>query len=61
MSVYTFSTRAKFPKEAEVVAEIKKHCEDRKLNFSRVVIEALTDWRAKHESRFTKVPDNSSS
>lgn len=60
MSVFTFSTRKSRPSEERVVVEIKEHCERHKLNFSRVVIEALQNWRAENESRFTKVSNRSS-
>jgi hypothetical protein len=56
MAVYSFSTRAKFPTEDDIVKEIKAHCDKHKLNFSRILIEALTEWRAKHESR--TLPNN---
>ena len=51
MAVYSFSTRAKSPEEDEVVREIKAYCEKHKLNFSRILIEALTNWRDEHGQR----------
>lgn len=44
MAVHSFSTRDKFPDEDAAVKEIKAYCEKHKLNFSRIVVEALIMW-----------------
>lgn len=61
MAVYSFSTRAKFPEEDEVVRELKIYCDKHKLNFSRILIEALTEWRDKHGTGPRALPNHSKS
>lgn len=56
MPVYSFSTRDKRPDEDETVKEVKAYCEKHKLNFSRIIIEALTAWRETHGQR--TLPNN---
>lgn len=61
MAIYSFSTRAKFPEEDEVVQQIKAHCDKHKLNFSRILIESLTEWRDKHGTGPRALPNHSKS
>lgn len=52
MSVYTFSTRAKRPKDTELVNRIKDLCDKEGRNFSSLVIKLLRE----HDER--KVSDS---
>lgn len=44
MAVHTFSTKGKTPGETEAIKRIKKLCEQRKLNFSAIVVSLLIQW-----------------
>lgn len=41
MPVYTFSTQTKRPSDDEVVKAVKKHCQEKRLNFSGLVVDLL--------------------
>lgn len=47
MTIYTFSTKQKRPEDTLLVAEVKKYCEQKHLNFSGLVIQLLKEWQEK--------------
>ena len=46
MAVFTFSTQdSRKPKDAEMVAAVKAHCDKHRLNFSAVVVSLLAKYK----------------
>ena len=51
MAIYTFSTKNKRPDDTLLVAEVKKYCVQKHLNFSGLVIQLLKEWQEKQNER----------
>lgn len=52
MAVYTFSTKDKNrPQDTRLVDDIKQHCEDKRINFSGVVLDLLKQWAEVNDVR----------
>ena len=45
MAVFTFSTQdVRRPEDKEVVDRVKAHCEQKDINFSRIVVALIRKW-----------------
>jgi len=47
MAIFTFSTKDKRPDDAQLIKEIKQHCERKNMNFSSLVVNLLREYKSK--------------
>ncbi len=55
MAIYTFSTKTKRPEDTAFMEKLKRHCEDKNLNFSSVVVEKLKELEVELNENRRKV------
>jgi hypothetical protein len=48
MAIFTFSTKDKRPDDAQLIKDIKQHCERKNMNFSGLVVNLLREYKAKN-------------
>lgn len=46
MAIFTFSTKTKKPEDEDLVHEIKEHCDKKNKNFSGLIVELLSKYKA---------------